>query len=111
MTKTFLTFFHYLIVVIICRRQFVVPRVLRSHEEVESEEGSENEENDTEQPAPPKNAFCEDPSAVRARRERQWADRMQQRGGGSSKGRGGGSSSSSEKKSDVVGKNLHESTF
>ncbi|XP_034256178.1 activating signal cointegrator 1 complex subunit 2 isoform X2 [Thrips palmi] len=86
------------------RRNFVVPRVLRSNEEVESEEVSGNEENDTEKIPPPKNAFCEDPAAVRARRERQWADRMQQRGGGRSKGKSGGSSSSGEKKFDVVGK-------
>lgn len=88
------------------RRNFVVPRVLRSNEEVVSEEGSDNEENDSELQAPPKDAFCQDPAAVRARRERQWAERLQQRGGGgrSSKGRGGGSSSSGEKKFDVVGK-------
>ncbi|KAJ1522168.1 hypothetical protein ONE63_002478 [Megalurothrips usitatus] len=96
------------------RRQFVVPRVLRTVDDAESEEESEDDEvvGETRQ----KDAFCEDPALARARRERQRAERMQQRGGGSSsrgRGRGGGgggggaasaSSTTGERKFDVVGK-------
>lgn len=87
------------------RRQFVVPRVLRSHEKADDSEESElDEEEETAEGRPPKDAFCENPAVVRERRERQRAERLQQRGGGSGKGRGSASSSSSDKKFDVVGK-------
>ncbi|KAK3907745.1 Activating signal cointegrator 1 complex subunit 2 [Frankliniella fusca] len=93
------------------RRQFVVPRVLRSREEVESSEGSEDEDESTEN-TQPRDAFCQDPALLRAKRERQRSEQMTQRGGGSAKngsrgsstGRGGSSSSGGEKRFDVVGK-------
>lgn len=93
------------------RRKFVVPRVLRSREEVESSEGSEEEAEVTED-TPTRDAFCQDPALLRAKRDRQRAEQMQQRGGGSGRGgsrginpgRGGSSSASGEKRFDVVGK-------
>lgn len=88
------------------RRQFVVPRVLRSNEKPDDSEESElGEEEETSEARPPRDAFCENPAVVRERRERQRAERLQQRGGGSGKGKGSASSSSSDKKFDVVGEN------
>lgn len=84
------------------RRKFVVPRVLQNNGENESEEESEENEETSEEP-PPRNAFCENPAEVRARRERQRAERLQQRGVGGNRGKGSASSGSGEKKIDVVG--------
>lgn len=85
------------------RRQFVLPRVLRKHERTDSTEESENEEEVAED-RPPRDAFCENPAAIRERRERQRMESLQQRGGGFSRGRGGGSAPGGDKKFDVVGK-------